>query len=59
MHVEPFVPQKGVVIETDPKATETVANPVGDDDALVDKLTAELEVCVGRVCRCGHLCNAG
>jgi ubiquitin-activating enzyme E1 len=43
--VEPFVPRKGVQIETDPKATSvSKASALGDDEGVINALVERLEV---------------
>ena len=47
--VPEFAPQKGVQIETDPKATAAVsANQ--DDESVIEGLIAKLEVCHFQIC---------
>lgn len=47
----PFVPRKGVTIETDPKATKASSVPSAaahvDDDAVIDALVAKLTAAAG------------
>ena len=46
LHIPDFVPKHGIQIETDPKATAAV-KPIaaGDDEALIDGMITELQVC--------------
>ncbi len=45
VHVEPFVPKQGVLIETDPKATNVNnATDMGDDEGAIEALIRRLQV---------------
>ena len=45
VQVPKFKPQKGVQIETDPKATKAVAS-AQDDESVIEALITKLEVCL-------------